>query len=49
MFSLTASASFFGVIERLEKAGELEAHGLQSRGLQIEYMELSPREVKKSS
>lgn len=38
---------FFGVIDRLEKSGELEAHGLQSLGLQIEYMELSPREIKK--
>lgn len=41
---------FFGVIGPLEKAGELEAHGLQSRGLQIEYyMELSPREPKNAS
>jgi hypothetical protein len=40
---------FFGVIGPLEKAGELEAHGLQSRGLQIEYMKLSPMEPKNAS
>lgn len=43
------TGEFLGVIGRIEKAGELEAHGLQSRGLQIEYMELSPRELKKTS
>jgi len=35
---------FIGVIGRLVKAG-----GLEFLGLQIEYMELSPREVKKAS
>jgi hypothetical protein len=41
---------FYGVIGQVEKGGALEVlHGLQARGLQIEYMELSPWELKKAS